>query len=342
MVEPIALDPGCDPGIAWGVGLLPDDSARAVAALARRAEEAGFDRCWLYDEGLATRELYVCLTAVALATDRIRMGPGITNPYTRHPSTTASAIASLHELSDGRAFLGLGAGGSLTLDPIGLPRERPNRTIRETIEVCRALFSGAPVDFTGERFRLASACMEYGSPDIEIWVAGRGPQVLATGAALADGISLDHIHEDFLSAEVERVRARGEAVGRTPQLAYSATIVTDERALERLRCHMTYRLVDSPPEVKAAIGLGPADSDAIQAAMADGLATAAKLVRDEWVFPFVVHGTPAECAATIVGLCRSHRFSQFTVPAPDLEFAEETLDTAAEVMRAVPKGPTAV
>ena len=113
--------------LRWGVSLLPDRPVTEVAELGAFAEQIGFDRCWLFDEGLATRELYVTLTAIALCTERIELGPGITNPYTRHPSVAASAIASLHELSSGRAFLGLGVGGSLTLDPIGIQRDRPIR-----------------------------------------------------------------------------------------------------------------------------------------------------------------------------------------------------------------------
>jgi 5,10-methylenetetrahydromethanopterin reductase len=316
----------------WGVNLLPDAAAARVAELASQAERHGFDRCWLYDEGLATRDLYVCLTAMALATRRVELGPGITNPYTRHPGMAASATATIDELSGGRAFLGLGVGGSLTLDPLGIDRVRPARAIREAIAVARSLFSGEPSDLAGESFRLRQARMAYGDPRIPIWVAGRGRRVLAAGAELADGVSLDHIHEDFLDSQVDFVRARARDAGNDVELAYSATIVTDEPALERARCHMTYRLVDSPPEVKEAIGLSEDESEAIRSAIADGLDRAARLVRDEWVFPFVVHGTEAECAEVIGAMCRRHGFSEFTVPVPDLAFAEETLATAAAVI----------
>ena len=314
------------------MSLLPDAAAGRVAMLAARAEGLGFDRCWLYDEGLATRDLYVCLTAVALATERIELGPGITNPYTRHPSVAASAVASLHELSGGRTFLGFGAGGSLTLDPLGMEHDRPALMIRESIAVCRALFGDETHDLDGEVFRLSGARMTYGDPEIAIWVAGRGPAVLAAGAELADGVSLDHIHEDFLGEQVAYVRDRAARVENPVSIAYSATIVTDEAALERLRRHMTYRLVDSPPSVKESIGLTPADSAAIRAAMADGLDQAARLVKDEWVFPFVVHGTAAECASAVADLFGRHGFAEFTVPVVDGAFAAETMATAAEVI----------
>ncbi|NCG36429.1 MAG: LLM class flavin-dependent oxidoreductase, partial [Actinobacteria bacterium] len=111
--------------IAKSINLIPEAPIAAMVDLAAHAEDLGFDRCWVYDEGLATRDLYVTLSAIATATSRMQLGPGITNPYTRHPAQTAAAIASIDELSGGRGFLGIGAGGSLTLDPLGIKQQRP-------------------------------------------------------------------------------------------------------------------------------------------------------------------------------------------------------------------------
>jgi len=321
--------------LQWGVNLMPDLPVDRVAQLGAFAEDSGFDRCWLFDEGLATRDLYVTLTALALSTWRIHLGPGITNPYTRHPGVTAAAIASLHELSGGRTFLGLGAGGSLTLDPLDIPRHRPDTMLRESVEAIRALFEGEAVTYQGSRVRLQHAHLSYGDPTIPIWVAGRGPKILATGARLADGVSLDHIHRDFLADQVEHVRNSAAEVGNEVAIAFSATVVLTDADLERVRRHMTFRLTDSPPAVKKAIGLSDADSLAIREAMTRGLDVAARLVRDEWIYPFVIHGTAAECATTIAELARAHRFSEFTVPIPDLSVAESTIAAAADVAERV-------
>ena len=119
---------------------MPKGPVAEVADLAVLAERLGYRRCWVYDEGLVTRDVYVTLTAIALATEKILLGPGITNPYVRHPGVTAAAVATIDELSGGRAFVGLGAGGVLTLDPLGIDRRRPVATVSHMVSALRDLF----------------------------------------------------------------------------------------------------------------------------------------------------------------------------------------------------------
>lgn len=291
------------------INVIPECPLGEIVDLAVEAERLGFDRCWVYDEGLVTRDVYVTMAAVGAATSRIEIGPGITNPYTRHPAQTASAIASLDELTGGRAFLGIGAGGSLTLDPIGLARHQPLGAVRDAIEVARRLFSGEAVDHDGPTTVLRSARIGYARPDIEIWLAGRGPKMLALGGEVADGVMLDFIHKPSLGGYVDRVRGNGMA-----RICYSTAVITDDDDLEFVRPHMTYRLVDAPDAVKAAIGLTPTDADRIRTAMAGGLAAAAEHVRDEWIDPFVVRGSVDECAAEIAALGDAHGIEEFLLP----------------------------
>jgi 5,10-methylenetetrahydromethanopterin reductase len=304
--------------IQLGVNLIPETDTETIVRLAVEAEQLGFTRCRVYDEGLVTRDVHVVMTAIACATERVVIGPGITNPYTRHPAQTASAIASLDEVSGGRAFLGIGAGGSLALDPVGIERTRPLGAVREAIEVNRLLYSGERVDYDGEHVTLRSARLGYGRPDIEIWLAGRGPRILQLGGAIADGVMLDFLHRDTIGESAELVRAAGRDAGRRPRLCYSTVLVTEDDDLEFVRPHMTYRLVDSPPPVKAAIGLSDDDAARIRAAMAGGLHAAAEHVRDDWVLPFVVHGSRSECRAALEELVDRHGIDEFLLPVFDM------------------------
>ncbi len=318
--------------ITKSINLIPEAPLAAMVSLATQAESHGFDRCWVYDEGLATRDLYVTLSAIATATSRLELGPGITNPYTRHPAQTAAAIASIDELSDGRAFLGVGAGGSLTLDPLRIDRRKPLTAVRETIEACRGLWSGQPTDLDGIHTQLRSAQLGHGRPDIEIWLAGRGPKMLHLGGAEADGVMLDFIHQPSIGQYTSLVRAGADENGRKPRICYSTAIVTSDEDLEAVRPHMTYRLVDAPPPVKDALGMDERAVSDLRHALQGGVHEAARHVRDEWIGPFVIAGTSTECATKLSDLIDRHGFEEFLLPIFDMPDAGAYLGRVATAL----------
>ena len=313
--------------------VLPHGPIDRAVEIARFAETLGYRRCWVYDEGLAAADVYVAMTAVALATESLEVGPGITNPYTRHAGVTAGAVASLDELSGGRAFLGIGAGGSLTLDPLSIARDRPATAARETISACRSLFAGETVSVEGVHVRLSEASLLHARAGIEIWLAGRGPRMLELGGAACDGVLVDFVYKPHLGPAVERIRGAGRASGNEPSIAYSTMLVTDDETMAAVKPHLTYRLVDTPADVQKAIGLTDADAARIRAALADGLEAAAEHVRDEWALPFVIAGTPGECSDELHRLAEEHGIESFVVPLLDDEPAEQLLRSGAEIMR---------
>ena len=313
--------------------VLPHGSIERAVEIARFAETLGYRRCWVYDEGLAAADVYVALTAIALATSSLKVGPGITNPYTRHAGVTAGAIASLDGLSGGRAFLGVGAGGSLTLDPLSIDRSRPVAAVRETIDACRRLFAGEAVNVDGLHVRLSQASLLHARASTEIWLAGRGPRMLELGGAACDGVLVDFVYKPHIGPAVERIRAAGRTAGNEPRIAYSTTLVTDDDTMAAVKPHLTYRLVDSPPDVREAIGLADADAARIRAALADGLEAAAEHVQDEWALAFVIAGTPDECSQELHRLAAEHGIESFVVPLLDDETAETLLRTGAEIMK---------
>ncbi len=312
--------------------VLPHGPIERAVELARFAETLGYQRCWVYDEGLAASDVYVTMAAIALATTSLEVGPGITNPYTRHAGATASAVASLDELSGGRAFLGIGAGGSLTLDPLSIDRIRPLAAVRETIDACRRLFGGETVSVDGLHVQLSDASLLHARAGTEIWLAGRGPRMLELGGTACDGVLVDFVYKPHLAAAVERIRSAGLAAGNEPRIAYSTMLVTDDDTMAAVKPHLTYRLVDTPADVQEAIGLTDADAARIREALADGLEAAAEHVRDEWALPFVIAGSPGECGQELHRLAAEHGIESFVVPLLDDESAETLLRSGAEIM----------
>src|SRR3989338_1648525 len=96
----------------FGVGLFPTEPLGKMIELAKLSEELGFSHVWVGDSHLIWREAYVNMAAVALNTSKVKIGTGVTNPLTRHPSVVASAYATLEELAPRRFIVGIGLGDS--------------------------------------------------------------------------------------------------------------------------------------------------------------------------------------------------------------------------------------
>jgi 5,10-methylenetetrahydromethanopterin reductase len=164
--------------------ITPGLPVRDAVTLARLVEEAGFDRLGISDVALQ-QDCFVVLAACAAATNRVRLGPMVTNPYSRHPAALATAIASVHELADGRAFLGVGVGAGL--EPLGIAYERPVRTLREALIAIRGLLAGERVDVAGEVFRVDGAALLCPpATPIPIAIGTRSPAVMRLAGELAD------------------------------------------------------------------------------------------------------------------------------------------------------------
>lgn len=319
--------------IIKGVNLIPDVPMAQVIELGQEAEKLGYDKCWVYDEGLATRDVYVSLTAIGQKTNKIQLGTGITSPFTRHPAATASAIATLDELSGGRAFLGLGAGGTLTLAPMMIERQKPLTAVREMLQAIRPLLRGETVTFHGEVVKLQDASINYPRPNLPVWIAGRGSKMLMLGGELADGVVLDFIHKDFLPKSVDLIKSGAKSTGNNPKICYSTMVITNERVMQELRPHMTYRLVDSPQEVKDVIGMTPEDVEAVRSTMgAKGLVEAGKLIKDEWIAPFVIMGSEAECARELSNLMSRNGFGEFLLPILETQTAAKLMAEVGKVL----------
>ena len=156
--------------------------------------------------------------------------------------------------------------------------------------------------------------------------------MLALGGEIADGVMLDFLHHDVIGDALRLVRSGAERTGNTPRICYSTLVVTDDDTLDMVRPHMTYRLVDSQPEVRERIGLGESDRLAIRDAMADGLEAAGLLVKDDWVLPFVIAGSSAACAEQIRELHDRHGIEEFMLPVLDLHRAADYMTRIGRVL----------
>lgn len=294
-------------GMEYGVGLPPAAPAAELLELAEEVERLGYDYLWINDERLE-RDPFTLLAAVAQRTGRVRIGPGVTNPYSRHPALVATAMATLDELSGGRAVLGLGAGGT-NHRALGIEREAPVIALRQAVELLRGLWAGSTLTFEGAVVRANQAKLDFAPerPQIPIYIGARGPRMLELAGAVADGVIVGNVatREGWAYA-LERIRAGATRAGRGLEdvrltaWLYSCVADDEDEAVDAIRPMAATSLVTSRPVLDE---LGIELPDDFRRSMEargwsldrDGVTEAGRLLPAELVHRFGVAGTPESC-----------------------------------------------
>ena len=175
--------------LASGVVLQPVDDPKTFGAMTEEVEQLGFDHLWLTDSSLHARNCYSYLTLAAAHSSSLWLGTAVTNPLTRHPAITASAMATVDEISGQRAILGIGT-GDRPLRALGL---RPSSLagLEQAVSGIRSLWSGAEVQLEGRTFSLHEAHLRFPTrPDIPVYMSASGPRSLQLAGRIADGVIL--------------------------------------------------------------------------------------------------------------------------------------------------------
>lgn len=238
--------------IELGIALPLEAPVAELVATAQEAEALGCSFVWANDDRLQ-KDPYGVLAAIALATEHVRVGPGVTNPFTRHPALLAAATATLDELSGGRAVLGLGAGGT-NHRLLGIERAAPVSTLRAAIELIRALLRGEQTSVEAAGFTAHEAVLDFEPPrrEVPVYLGARGPRMLELAGEVADAAIVGNLATvgGWRYAR-ERVRAGAARRGRDPDDVgftawfYCALADEPERALEAIRPLVATSLVTS-------------------------------------------------------------------------------------------------
>jgi probable F420-dependent oxidoreductase len=191
----------------FGFTIKPDMPVERILALTRQAEEAGFQYGWIFDSHILWLEPYPLLTLMASNTQKMRLGPCVTNPAVRDITVTSSLFATLNLISGGRMQLGIGRGDSsrrvLGKKPV------TSGQLEQAVNTFRELTAGHQVDYDGQPTRISWAT---GSPPV--WVAGYGPKVLEMAGRVADGIILQFADPDLIAWCLSFVKKGADAAGR--------------------------------------------------------------------------------------------------------------------------------
>ena len=299
----------------FGVTMFPNN-LDDVASGARLGEEMGFDYVGIADSQSLARELYVTLSVAAMSTERVMLGPTVSNPLTRHPAVTASAIASVNDLSGGRAFLGIGSGDSAVLN-LGL---RPARLaeLHHYIQAVREMLAGETSEYRGGRAHVRWAASTPLSTGIPVAMYAEGPRTLAMAGANADAAIIHtglttEVLADTLARIREGERAAGRQEGATGIWAFAKCNIADRRddAIEEIKMalaasgHHAFRFTlegkNVPEELRQPVSILHREYEAAEheqvgrtrnATLTDELG-----LTDYFADRFAVAGTPGECRA---------------------------------------------
>ncbi len=194
----------------FGFTLKPDHTIERTIALTKQAEAAGFQHGWLFDSHVLWRDPYPLLTLMAQTTTTIRLGTCVTNPATREPTVTASALAVLNELSGGRMDLGIGRGDSARRVLGKAPTSM--KDLEQAVHVIRALAEGRAIEFEGTMLELPWAAGHR----LPVWIAGYGPVALKLTGHIADGAMLQIGDPDLVRWFASQVKSSAVEAGRDP------------------------------------------------------------------------------------------------------------------------------
>jgi 5,10-methylenetetrahydromethanopterin reductase len=283
---------------------------RRCVDLAQAAEQAGLASVW-FAENPFQRGVMATAGACATATERVRIGIGVVNPYGRHPTLIAMDFAALDELSGGRAILGIGSGIAAAVRRMGFADNRPVTAVREAIGVIRPMLAGESATNDGEVFAVDGVRPAFPPrrPAMPIYMAAAGERALRACAATADGLIISNLTPPRTSARLVRMlRAAAEAAGRPmPRVVQYVPCAVDQdgdsarATVGRILGEMLASLWPNPSEWPPAKEAIVADSLIPRAEFGDTLdrlrcgEPAAGVVDARYVAAFAIAGTAEEC-----------------------------------------------
>lgn len=283
---------------------------RELVRLSVVAEEAGFDAVWFPHDTFMSNT-WVVTSAVAEHTSKIKIGSVGTNPYTTNPAEIATYIATLDELSAGRALLGLGLHTEKMVEWTGISASNYMARTREATEIIRALLRGEIVDYAGEEFQWTDQCYLRFKPlrdRIPIYICPFGEDYLRLSGEIGDGSLPMITPPEAASYMVPPIQNGAREAGRQNdpfELSGCAWLsVSPDRtaATHRLRKMISYFGPYLEAPALETIGLTPADFDAISQLINAGRYDEAAQSVTEDMYKLAIAGTPKEVIRQIEDL----------------------------------------
>ncbi len=298
------------------VGLYLQDAhpIRVGMELAKYAEEKGFEAVWQAESRLV-RDAIVPMAAYAAVTERIKIGSGVINNWTRNIGLLAATFLTLDDLAPNRIICGIGAWWDPLAKNVGIDRRKPLKAMRETIYVMRKLLNMERVTFHGEFHHVDGIELDvvHGRREprnVPIYIGATGPKMMELAGEIADGVVLNYcVPPEYNDMAMEHLEKGARKAGRSvddldrPQLVVCSVDYDRQKALDGARALLTQYLAQQPHIAKAS-GVKPEVVQEIQSilgwpATEEQIHKAMHLVPDDLVQRITASGTPEEVKAKV-------------------------------------------
>lgn len=327
--------------IRWGVGMwqLPPHQLIEVVKL---CDSLGYNQFWQANHKL-DRDMTVEMTLAAIHSPHMTVGTFIVDPYVIHPAMTAAMIATLDELTGGRAVLVLGA-GMMGFRAMGIERRQPLVALEETVHVIRRLWAGETVTFDGEIVKTEGARLGFPArPDIPIYIASRGDRMFRLAGRIADGAMIStYATPRGIQHALDQIARGAREGGRSPEsvetiVRVDACIRADPQAARAaVKPIIAGSLGSSYPDRRFVEAVGLTVPDALEAIIREGdddrIWAAASLVPDEFVAEFAWAGTAEQVAGQVARVVDMGIKNITILPSPPDDVTPTLRAFAQEVM----------
>jgi 5,10-methylenetetrahydromethanopterin reductase len=292
--------------LSYGIEFVPGNiTVKQVVNYCKLAESKDIDYAWITNH-YNNRHCYATLAAIAMETDTLKMGPGIMNTFTDTPAAIASFMATLNEISDGRAILGIGPGDLSTLPKLAISAEKPVARLKEGVIQIRALLAGEEVKKTGDMqfFDYDGAKLTGvqlpGKKGIPVYIGAQGPKMLELAGTMGDGSLINASNPKDFEIAIPIIKAAQEAAGRKKHDvgAYTAISVdqSEKKARNAAKIVAAFIAAGSPPPLLQRHGLDMDNVAKIKEALSRfDFKTVGGLVGDAEIDAFTIAGTPEMC-----------------------------------------------
>ncbi|WP_323736767.1 5,10-methylenetetrahydromethanopterin reductase [Methanosphaera sp. ISO3-F5] len=315
----------------FSLELLPNEPIKDILEVIKLAENIGFENIWITDH-YNNRDVFEVLALAAHETSTIHMGSGVSNPFVRNPVTIASATATLNEISDGRAIVGVGPGDKATMETLNLSWSKPVKTVKNAINDIRVLLNGEKLDQGAHLNGIKKI-----ESNIPIYMAAQGPMMLKASGEVADGCLINASNSKDFEIAVPLIKEGIQKGGNKADYyfaAYTACSIDEnvDVAYNQAKTVVAFILAGAPDVVLERHNISVDVAVKIRNALAVyDFKTASSLVDENMIDAFSVCGTPEDISAKIEEFAKLG-INEFVIGSPIGKDRENALKLVEDII----------